>query len=183
VMSYSPNAEAAEWLGRDVWPRVRHRNPTARLALVGSDPPAALRRLADNDASIVVTGHVPDVKPWLWDSAVAAAPLHIARGIQNKVLEAVSAGLPCVVSSEVYDGLPEEIRPACEVADSADHCAERIAALLALSPEARRQRARTARLEALEWPRRLTPMIALIDELESSQFDRTAHVGRPTSSS
>jgi polysaccharide biosynthesis protein PslH len=162
---------------------VRRRNPAARLALVGSDPPAAIRRLADSDGSIAVTGHVPDVKPWLWGSAVAAAPLHIARGIQNKVLEAVSAGLPCVVSSEVYGGLPEEIRPACEVADSADHCAERIAALLALSPEARRQRARTARLEALEWPRRLTPMIALIDELESSQFDRTAHVGRPTSSS
>ena len=183
VMSYAPNAEAAEWLGRNVWPRVRDRNPTARLALVGSDPPTALRRLAENDASIVVTGHVPDVKPWLWDSAVAAAPLHIARGIQNKVLEAVSAGLPCVVSSEVYDGLPEEIRPACEVADSADHCAERIVALLALPPEARRQRARTARLEPLEWPRRLIPMIGLIDELEKTQFDRTVHACRPTSSS
>jgi hypothetical protein len=88
-----------------------------------------------------------------------------------------------VVSSEVYDGLPEEIRPACEVADSADHCAERIVALLALPPEVRRQRARTARLEPLEWPRRLIPMIGLIDELEKTQFDRTAHACGPTSSS
>jgi polysaccharide biosynthesis protein PslH len=183
VMSYAPNAEAAEWLGREVWPRVRRHNPAARLALVGSDPPAAVRRLADSDSSIEVTGHVPEVKPWLWDSAVSAAPLRVARGIQNKVLEAVAAGLPCVVSSEVYGGLPEEIRPACEVADSADRCAEQIAALLTLSPEARRQRARTARLEALEWPRRLMPMIGLIDQLESGQFDRRAQAGRSKSSS
>jgi sugar transferase (PEP-CTERM/EpsH1 system associated) len=183
VMSYAPNAEAAEWLGREVWPGVRRHNPAARLTLVGSDPPAAVRRLADSDSSIAVTGHVPDVKPWLWESAVAAAPLRIARGIQNKVLEAVAAGLPCVVSSQVYDGLPEEIRPACEVADSADLCADRIAALLTLSPEARRQRARTAGVEALEWPRRLAPMIGLIDELESAQFNRRAHAGRAKSSS
>jgi sugar transferase (PEP-CTERM/EpsH1 system associated) len=183
VMSYAPNAEAAEWLGRDVWPRVRRRILAARLALVGSDPPAAVRRLADGDSSIAVTGHVADVKPWLWDSALAAAPLRVARGIQNKVLEAVAAGLPCVVSSQVYDGLPEEIRPACEVADSAHLCAERIVASLTLSPEARRQRARTARLEALAWPLRLRPMIGLIDDLESRRFEGRAHAGRAKSSS
>ncbi len=125
-MSYPPNAEAAEWLAREVWPRVRASHPAATLALVGSDPPPAIRRLADSDPLIEVTGHVPDVKPWLWESAVAAAPLRVARGIQNKVLEAVAAGLPCIVSSEVYDGLPEEIRPACEVADSAERCADLI---------------------------------------------------------
>jgi sugar transferase (PEP-CTERM/EpsH1 system associated) len=165
VMSYPPNAEAAEWLAREVWPRVRASHPAAKLALVGSDPPPAIRRLADSDPLIEVTGHVPDVKPWLWDSAVAAAPLRVARGIQNKVLEAVAAGLPCIVSSEVYDGLPEEIRPACEVADSAERCADLMVAWLAMPPEARRQRAKSARLDALEWPRRLMPLLSLVEAL------------------
>ena len=89
----------------------------------------------------------------------------MARGIQNKVLEAVAAGLPCIVSSEVYDGLPVEIRPACEVADSAECCADLIVGWLALPPEARRQRAKSARLDALEWPRRLMPLLSLVEAL------------------
>jgi hypothetical protein len=81
------------------------------------------------------------------------------------VLEAVAAGLPCIVSSEVYAGLPEEIRPACEVADSAERCADLITEWLALPPDVRRQRAKSARLDALEWPRRLMPMLGLVEEL------------------
>ncbi len=172
VMSYTPNAETAQWLGERVWPLVRERHGGARLALVGSNPPAGLERLAAADPSIVVTGHVADVRPWLWESAVAAAPIRTARGIQNKVLEAVAAGLPCVVSGAVAAGLPLEVHPACEVTDDAEECADRISALLKMSPNERRARARKAVLDGLSWRSRLQPMMDLFDEVADSRVQR-----------
>lgn len=165
VMSYRPNADTAVFLARDVWPLVVAQRPDARLALVGSEPSAALRHAAGALPSIVVTGHVADVRPWLWESAVAAAPLRTARGVQNKVLEAIAAGLPVVVSPAVLDGLPSEVHPACVLAEEAPACAAAIVHLLSLSPDARRARARTASLEPLAWSERLRPMIELADTL------------------
>jgi len=172
VMSYHPNAETGVWLAERVWPLVRHRHPQATLALVGSDPPAALRRLSTTDASVTVTGHVADVRPWLWESAVAAAPIRTARGIQNKVLEAVAAGLPCVISRAVAAGVPSEVQPACDVADDAAGCAERIANLLGMSPDERRARAGTAVLDGLSWGARLQPMLDLFEEVGASASER-----------
>jgi len=168
VMSYQPNAETGVWLAERVWPLVRHRHPQATLALVGSDPPAVVRRLSTTDASVTVTGHVADVRPWLWESAVAAAPIRTARGIQNKVLEAVAAGLPCVISSAVAAGLPPEVQPACDVADDAAGCAEYISDLLGMSPDERRARAATAVLDGLSWKARLQPMLDLFHEVASA---------------
>jgi sugar transferase (PEP-CTERM/EpsH1 system associated) len=172
VMSYAPNADAAEWLGRRVWPRVRASIVNAELALVGTDPPASLRRLAEEDPSIQVTGHVSDVRSWLWKSAVAVAPIRTARGVQNKVLEAVAAGLPCVVSPAVFDGLPHDVRPACEVADDETLCATRLIELLTQSPTERRARATRASLSGLGWSQRMAPMLSLIEALEHSGFRR-----------
>jgi polysaccharide biosynthesis protein PslH len=172
VMSYRPNAETAQWLAERVWPLVREKHPGARLALVGSDPPASVKRLETMDASVVVTGHVADVRSWLWESAVAAAPIRTARGIQNKVLEAVAAGLPCVISSAVAAGLPAEVQPACDVADDVERCAGRILALLAQTPAERRKRAGTAVLDRLSWAARLRPMLDLFDEVADSRPPR-----------
>ncbi len=169
VMSYQPNAETAHWLAEHVWPRVRARHADARLALVGSDPSASLRKLEASDPSVVVTGHVADVRPWLWESAVAAAPIRTARGIQNKVLEAIAAGLPCVISRAVAVGLPAEVTPACDVVDDEESCADRICTLLALTPDQRRARARTAALEGLGWAARLQPMMELFAELDETR--------------
>jgi sugar transferase (PEP-CTERM/EpsH1 system associated) len=173
VMSYRPNAETALWLAERVWPRVRTMHPDARLALVGSEPPEPLKRLEGTDPSVVVTGHVADVRSWLWESAVAAAPIRTARGIQNKVLEAIAAGLPCVISSAVAQGLPAEVMPACDIADDAESCADRISALLGRSPEERRARARMAVLDGLGWPARLQPMLELFAELDHTRRSAT----------
>jgi glycosyltransferase involved in cell wall biosynthesis len=124
-----------------------------------------VKRLETLDRSIVVTGHVADVRPWLWESALSAAPIRTARGVQNKVLEAVAAGLPCVISSAVAAGLPSEVLTACDIADDAEGCAARISSLLSMTPEARRARARTAVLDRLSWPARLRPMLDLFDEV------------------
>ena len=111
VFNYEPNATAAVWLAERVWPLVKRRQPDARLTLVGANPSPAVTRLASSDASIEVTGTVPRVQPYLWRSAVATAPLATARGIQNKVLEAIAAGMPVVVTPVVQEGLPSAWLP------------------------------------------------------------------------
>jgi glycosyltransferase involved in cell wall biosynthesis len=102
-----------------------------------------------------VTGAVPDVRPYLWSSAVAVAPLRIARGLQNKVLEAVAAGLPVVTTSVVAEGLPPEVLPACNIADDPASFAREIVELLKIQPAARRALAESAQLAPLSWDARL----------------------------
>ena len=156
VMNYAPNVEGAVWLARDVWPLVRARVPSARLNIVGAQPTRAVQSLGNETAGIKVIGSVPDVRPYLWGAAVAVAPLHTARGIQNKVLEGVAAGLPVVVTPVVMEGLPAEVHPACAEAPTAAAFADRIADWLMVSAAARRQVASAAALEALAWDRRLS---------------------------
>jgi len=162
VMNYPPNIHAVVWFTEHVWPRIRLRRPAARFAIVGSDPALEIRRLADANAGVVVTGSVPDVRHYLWNAAVSIAPLKIARGVQTKVLEAVAAGLPAVVTSPVRDGLPAEIRPACRVADSAEDFASEILSLLELTGDERRALARQADLEPLSWETRLGPLAGIL---------------------
>jgi sugar transferase (PEP-CTERM/EpsH1 system associated) len=164
VFNYQPNEDAAVWLAERVWPLVRHTQPNARLFLVGANPTAVVRRLATNDASIEVTGTVPRVQPFLWEAAVAAVPLATARGIQNKVLEAIAAGLPVVVTPVVSAGLPEAVAPACSVASEPDAFAAALLQLLEKSPDERRSIAMRADLSALGWSAQLSPLLALVEE-------------------
>jgi sugar transferase (PEP-CTERM/EpsH1 system associated) len=172
VMNYAPNAETAMFLATDVWPRVTRVRPDARLVLVGAGPSPALTRAAGRVNGVTVTGLVADVRPWLWSSALAAAPIRTARGVQNKVLEAVAAGLPAVVSPVVAEGLPEGVRAACIVASSADDCAGRILELLALAPADRRRLASQASFSGLDWRDRLTPLLDLVESLGGGIYAR-----------
>jgi glycosyltransferase involved in cell wall biosynthesis len=169
VMNYAPNEEAAIWLAREVWPLVLKTNPSARLKLVGSHPTRHVKALAAADSTVEVTGHVLDVRPFLWRGAVAAAPLRIARGIQNKVLEAVAAGLPTVVTPVVAEGLPAEILRACAVANDATAFASALVRFLAMTPRERRISVATADLGKLSWNARLAPLVEL---LEDAAFQR-----------
>lgn len=182
VFDYGPNVEGAMWLADEVWPRVRAAIPDARLRLVGANPVRAVRGLPRHDPSIEVTGSVRDTRPYLWDSAIAAAPLFTARGIQNKVLEAVAGSLPVVVTSAVWEGLPGEVRPACRRADDAASFAVAIVELLSLSPAARSRMAARASLEPLAWRLRLGPLARVIARAAGSSTDGT-HVQRVTSRS
>jgi len=162
VMNYTPNVDGALWFCQHVWPAVRRRRPDAEFLIVGSDPAPAVRRLHSPQAGIEVTGTVDDVRPYLWRSAVAVAPLLTARGIQNKVLEAVGAGLPAVVTAQVFEGLPAAVRPACRVGASAASFAETALALLAMSPSERRQAAASADMTELTWESQLRPLYHLL---------------------
>jgi len=162
VMNYAPNEEGARWLAREVWPIVRAQRPAARLVLAGANPTAVVRALASADPTVTVTGTVDDIRPYLWRAAVAAAPLFMARGIQNKVVEAIAAGLPCVVTTAVREGLPDQIMGACVVEDDAARFAGALVALLDESPADRRAVAERADLQALEWSTQLAPLQGIL---------------------
>jgi len=169
VMNYTPNEHAAIWLAREVWPLVRKRCAVARLRLVGSRPTARVRSLSAGDRTIEVTGDVPDVRPHLWRAAIGVAPLHVARGVQNKVLEAVAAGLPTVITPAVADGLPPQILPACRVAHDAASFADAIVEWLELSPPTRRRLAEAADLSGLAWDRQLAPLVQLLEQASANR--------------
>jgi glycosyltransferase involved in cell wall biosynthesis len=162
-MSYAPNARGAVWLAQDIWPRVRRQRPDAQLLIVGASPGAEVTALARRDASITVTGTVPSVREYLWEAALAVAPLRIARGVQNKVIEAVAAGLPCVVTPEVDGGVPNQVRPACQVRDSAAGLADAMIDLLERTPVERRMIAERADVASLDWSSRMGPLVAILE--------------------
>lgn len=151
VMNYAPNDQGIRWFIDEVWPIVKARRSGATLAIVGADPGRSLQALCARDRTIELTGRVPDVRPWLWESSVAIAPLHVARGVQNKALEAIACGLPIVITSAVAAGLSKGLEPAFTVADNAPHFAEAVIEFLELPAATRRARAVAANLSELTW--------------------------------
>jgi sugar transferase (PEP-CTERM/EpsH1 system associated) len=163
VMSYAPNAEGMTWFVEQVWPLVKAQRPDATLAVVGLDPSPIFRELCGSDPSITVTGRVPDVREWLWESAVGIAPLHVARGVQNKALEAIAAGLPIVMTTAVAGGLPPEAECASRIANTPKEFASHCVDLLSKSPEERRAMASSADFSKLRWSRTLAPLWPIVE--------------------
>ena len=102
-MDYRANVDGVEWFAKEVMPLVARELPAARFHVVGSNPTASLRALAGPLVS--VSGQVDDVRPYIRHAAVVVAPLRIARGIQNKVLEAMAMAMPVVTTREASQGL------------------------------------------------------------------------------
>jgi len=154
-MDYAPNVEAVVDFARHVLPHL----PGATFAIVGRAPTAAVRALACD--AIIVTGEVPDTRPWLARAAVVVAPLKLARGIQNKVLEAMAMGKAVVLSSGAAQGID-----AVDGRDFivADEPAEAIAALLTDRPRAAAiGRAARAQMEArYSWDAQLAPLAGFV---------------------
>lgn len=104
AMDYLPNIEAVGWFAREVFPGIRKALPEARFLIVGSKPTPEVQRLG-KEAGVIVTGRVESVAAYLAHAQVAVAPLLIARGIQNKVLEAMAMAVPVVVSPGALSGI------------------------------------------------------------------------------
>ncbi|MCM8595401.1 TIGR03087 family PEP-CTERM/XrtA system glycosyltransferase [Accumulibacter sp.] len=98
AMDYWPNVDAVTWFAAEVLPRLQTDWPTLRFNVVGRSPAPAVQALAG--PGISVTGTVPDVRPYLRHAAAVVAPLRLARGVQNKILEAMAMGLPVVASKQ-----------------------------------------------------------------------------------
>ncbi|WP_439576649.1 TIGR03087 family PEP-CTERM/XrtA system glycosyltransferase [Elioraea sp.] len=104
TMGYRPNVEAVAWFAASVLPLLRRRAPPPSFWIVGANPAPAVQALASLPG-VHVTGTVPDVRPYLAHAAVAVAPLAIARGIQNKVLEAMAMARPVVATPAAFEGV------------------------------------------------------------------------------
>lgn len=104
ALDYFANAEGICHFARSVFPIVQRGYPDAKLRIVGRKPTGAVRAL-DSLEGVTVVGEVDDVRPELWQAAVAIVPLRIAQGLQNKVLEAMAAGVPVVSSRAAVRGI------------------------------------------------------------------------------
>lgn len=125
ALDYRPNVEGICWFTRHVWPGVQGWLPNSRLMIVGRSPSRAVRRLKSY-AGVTVVGEVPDVKLYLARSRVVVAPLMVARGLQNKVLEAMAMRRPVVATSTVAACMDVEPGRQLLVADDSDQFTRRV---------------------------------------------------------
>ena len=128
AMDYWPNVDAARWFALEILPLIIESYSDVRFYIVGRNPGGAV--LALRSESVVVTGTVTDVRPYLQYAAVVVAPLRVARGVQNKVLEAMSMARPVVASSECVSALHKSSSSAIFSADSAIRFAGEVVRIL-----------------------------------------------------
>ena len=142
-MDYYPNVQAMSRFCEEVFPIIRRERPDAKLTIVGADPVRAVRKLGKLEG-VKVTGTVPDVRPYLQRAAVSIAPMLIARGIQNKILEAMASGVPVVASRLAAAGIDAKPGEHFLVADMPENFAAAVLQMLS-APRRRATLARAAR--------------------------------------
>ncbi|HBC56640.1 MAG TPA: hypothetical protein DCZ03_05680 [Gammaproteobacteria bacterium] len=129
AMDYWPNVDAVVWFATTIFPLIRNRLPSAQFIIVGGNPSDEVLALETIDG-IQVTGRVSDVRPYLKFSGLSVAPLRVARGVQNKVLEALAMNVPVVATPAAAVGLRQPFSKAMSICDSpeqfADQCVERL---------------------------------------------------------
>ncbi|MHB1175905.1 MAG: TIGR03087 family PEP-CTERM/XrtA system glycosyltransferase [Sulfuriferula sp.] len=162
AMDYWPNVDAVVWFAREIFPRIRAHYAKARFVIVGGRPGQVVRDLAQLPG-VAVTGRVEDVRPWLHHARLAVAPLRIARGVQNKVLEAMAMALPVVASAQALEGI--QAVPGCDllVADGATGQVEQAIAILGGAYPGMGAAARAAVRGHYAWPDNLRRVDALLN--------------------
>lgn len=164
-MDYFPNQQAMIAFCRDVLPRIRAVRPEASLTIVGAEPSRAVRALGKLPG-VEVTGTVADVRPYVQSAVATVAPLGIARGTQNKILESWAMGVPVVASSRAAAGVDALPGEHLLVADSAEAFAAAVVGLITDAEQRRRlSAAGRARVEEIyTWPAAMARFDRLIDD-------------------
>ncbi|HEY1283424.1 MAG TPA: TIGR03087 family PEP-CTERM/XrtA system glycosyltransferase [Steroidobacteraceae bacterium] len=164
AMDYLANVDGVEWFAQSVLPRIREACPRALFAIVGSNPAPRVRALT-RLPGVMVTGSVADVRPYLVHAACAVVPLRIARGLQNKLLEAMAMGRPTVTTRAGARGLTEgDSIPGVALADDPDSFAG--AVIARLERDARASHNEPARRFAVDhygWSANLRRFLELVD--------------------
>jgi sugar transferase (PEP-CTERM/EpsH1 system associated) len=156
-MDYWPNADAVAWFAAEIMPTLRATHPTLAFHIVGANPGPATRALA-TAPGIHVTGRVPDIRPFLAWADVCVAPLRIARGIQNKVLEAMAMGRPVVASPQAFEGVRAMPGEALLVANGAGETGAAIRTVLDGGARGLGPAARAAMERGYAWAATLAPL-------------------------
>ncbi len=176
VLSYFPNSDGICRFADTIFPALRRRHPELELFVVGRDPTRSILRLADRPG-ITVTGTVTDVRPYLAASRAAVVPLRIARGIQNKVLEALAMGKQVLASDEVCQTFAPDVPFGVIRCGSAGDYESAAAALpRTAEPDASIIAATRARFT---WSGCLAPLLASLDEIERGLNPASAGLPSP----
>jgi len=156
TMDYVPNVDAVTWFAADILPLIRRFLPQAQFHIVGADPAPSVQALA-RIKDVHVTGRVQDVRPYLAHATAAVAPMRIARGIQNKVLEAMAMARPAIVTADALEGIDAAPDSELLLADTADAFAAAAHRLAADVTEGRRigEAARRRVVADFSWEGRL----------------------------
>ena len=172
-MDYYPNEQAMEIFCRRVWPRIRAERPAAALDIVGASPTPRVRALGGLEG-VTVTGTVEDVRPYVRRAAATVAPLAIARGTQNKILESMALGVPVIASPVAAKGVDAEPGTHLLVADGEEETAK--AALRLMNDGHERDRlARAGRALAEEryaWSRTLEDFDRAVEMVSRNSTER-----------
>jgi glycosyltransferase involved in cell wall biosynthesis len=179
-MDYYPNQECMFEFCADTLPRIRVRRPDVKLLIVGADPSPAVKRLGEIPG-VTVTGSVPDVRPYLHRAALMVAPLNIARGTQNKILEAMAAGVPVVTSKTAAGGVDALEWEHFLVAVTSGDCAQAVLHVLE-DPTERRRLAAAGRARVLShhsWPASMKRLDGIIERCLGRHVRRSEQVLQP----
>ena len=162
-MDYRPNIDAVRWFANDILPLIRQRHSETRFAIVGRAPTDEVRALATLPG-VTVTGEVPDVRPWLAVANAVVAPLLLARGVQNKLLEAMAMARPVVASTAAAEGIDATPGEHLLVADGANAMADAVCSLFddKTAAAAMGQAARARMIARYGWDARLAPLGELL---------------------
>jgi sugar transferase (PEP-CTERM/EpsH1 system associated) len=179
VMDYFPNVEGITWFCRNVLPLIRAEFPALSLTICGARPDAQVQALG-RLPGVRITGRVPDVRPYLEESTVCIVPLRIARGIQNKLLEAMSMGLAVVSCSAASTGVEAVPGRDLEVADEPHAFASAVLKLLR-DDAFRESMGRSARA-CMESHYRWEHQLQRLDEVVASVCPEAVLQSRPASS-
>jgi glycosyltransferase involved in cell wall biosynthesis len=161
-MDYVPNVDAVTWFANDILPLIRRFLPTAQFHIVGANPAPSVQALS-KIKDVHVTGRVPDVRPYLANATAAVAPMRIARGIQNKVLEAMAMATPVVVSPQALEGIDAVPGTDLVLADGAAAFAAAVSALLTTADDAIGLVARARVERQYSWPSNLARIEARLE--------------------
>jgi sugar transferase (PEP-CTERM/EpsH1 system associated) len=172
-MDYFPNIDGTVFFANEIFPLIRKTAPRAQFRIIGSNPTRAVRDLA-RTPGISVTGHVPDVRPYLVDAAVAVAPLRIARGTQNKILQFLAMGVPVVTTTDAAKGVGATPGRHFLAADGPEEFA---AAVLRLLQDAElREALSVAGREPLKTAHSWPSSMEVLDQLLEKKFAATEHL-------
>jgi sugar transferase (PEP-CTERM/EpsH1 system associated) len=125
AMDYWANVDAVKWFAEEIFPFILAKKKSVKFYIVGSKPTNEVLKLADN-LGVVVTGRVDEIRPYIAGARLVVAPLRIARGIQNKVLEAMAMGKHVFATPDAVGGIPLTGKEDVTVNDNIDHFAESI---------------------------------------------------------
>jgi sugar transferase (PEP-CTERM/EpsH1 system associated) len=174
-MSYFPNQKAVLYFAQDVLPLIQKVLPDVRFLVVGRNPSRAVQQL-QRMKGVQVTGFVDDVRTYLAQATVSVAPFSIAAGIQNKILEAMSYGLPVVATPRAVQGLSADVRAIIDIGQNAQELAAKTLALLSDLEGAHRKgmegRERVTR--DYNWSRSLNQLLQLLEMPRGNSTSRTS---------